>query len=174
MHGNRFTPKAKKKQDVSLQITSMADIFTILLVFLLKSYASGEAAVPPSSAIVLPTAKGSAPIAETLRMEISSDAVLVGGKRVVSLRNFRLDGEAAAELQTLKAAIGQERGRQLASTGVTGTNPEEGGGLHSKLDTRVTMLIDQKVPYQTLKKIMVAAAAQGYTDFKLAVVKVDE
>lgn len=168
---NRFTQAPSKKQDVSLQITSMADIFTILLVFLLKSYSSSEATVSPVSQLTLPQTKAGSPPIETLRLEISSDSVHVGGKRVVPLQDFRFSPNEIADLGQLTDAIGLERGRQLASVNVMQI---EGADLKNKMDTRVTIMVDQKVPYQTLKKVMAVAAHQGFTDFKLAVVKANE
>ena len=150
---------------MNLQITSMADIFTILLVFLLKSYASGEASIPPNPAINLPRTKLGKPPTETLRLEIGSNFVSVAGHRVLDLNDFRIKSED--DLASVREAIGKERGRQLAATGVNKAQED----LKGKLDTRVTVLVDQKVPYQTLKKLMTVAASQGYTDFKLAVVK---
>ncbi len=42
MKRNRFRPEIKKNQSFALNITSMTDMFTIMLVFLLQSFASGE------------------------------------------------------------------------------------------------------------------------------------
>ena len=171
MKKNRFVKIENNKQHVTLQITSMADIFTILLVFLLKSYASSDASVSPVSVINLPKTQVGKPPQETLHLEISSNAVLVAGKRIIPLQNFLLLDDENLSLEPLKQAIGMERGRQLSSVGVKNEN---GSDLKEKIDTRITIMVDQKVPYQTLKKIMSVAANQGYTDFRLATVKVNE
>ena len=42
MENGGFTIKRPGSGDMALQITSMADIFTIILVFLLKSFATGS------------------------------------------------------------------------------------------------------------------------------------
>ncbi|MGK5086405.1 biopolymer transporter ExbD [Bdellovibrionota bacterium FG-2] len=72
---------------MSLQITSMADVFTILLVFLLKGYASG--------AIVL-------------QVEISQSFIQVGGVAVTPLKQFRL----APDASSLASALKKERTRR--------------------------------------------------------------
>ena len=66
-----FMHKKKKRNDgeMSLQITSMADIFTIILVFLLKTTASGINTVSPNGAN-LPLARGREIVQDTLKMEI--------------------------------------------------------------------------------------------------------
>ena len=52
-----------QSEEMSLQITSMADIFVIILVFLLKSYATSSVNVNPMAGMSLPEAHaGDAPI----------------------------------------------------------------------------------------------------------------
>jgi hypothetical protein len=42
-----------------------------------------------------------------------------------------------------------------------------------KVDSKVVVIADQRVPYITIKSVLASAAVQGYTDFKLAVVRGD-
>src|SRR5437868_652994 len=80
-----------QSEEMALQITSMADIFTIILVFLLKSYATSAVNVTPTAGLLLPEAHaGDAPI-EAVRVEISKEAVQVDGLPVVKLTNFDFD-----------------------------------------------------------------------------------
>jgi biopolymer transport protein ExbD len=164
----KFAPFSKRKQseEMALQITSMADIFTIILVFLLKSYATSAVNVSPAAAL-LPEAKaGDAPI-EALKLEVSKDAVLVDGQPVVKLVNYDFDkadllGNGVST--TLSKALEGQRKRQII---IASSNASV------KVDSRIMVLSDQKTPYQTLKSVLASAALNGYTDFKLAVVHGD-
>src|SRR5215210_3114047 len=89
----RFLPHGNHgNEDVALQITSMADIFTILLVFLLKSYSAGVVGVSPDKNVQLPVAKGGDQAVEALKVEVSNGSVLVEGKPVARLSNYEFQG----------------------------------------------------------------------------------
>jgi hypothetical protein len=53
-----FLKRRAPHEEMSLQITSMADIFMILLVFLLKSLSSGTIQIAPSKGLQLPISAG--------------------------------------------------------------------------------------------------------------------
>jgi biopolymer transport protein ExbD len=165
-----FLHKGKRdpgNQDVALQITSMADIFTILLVFLLKSYATG--AISPTSAkgMQLADAQASDVAVEALKLEVTENAVLVEGQAVMELKSFAFDPKDLAANGTsrkLAASLEQQRKRQLL---IAKSNSDV------KIDPKIIVLADKRVPYGTLKSVLASAAVHGYTDFKLAVVKTD-
>ena len=154
-----------ESDEMSLQITSMADIFTILLVFLLKSYATGAVQVTPSSGLMLPEAQAADMEIQALKVEVSETAVQVEGQAVTALSRFRFDGadlQANGTSKTLSEALEKERQRGLM---IAKANADV------KVDPKILVIADQRVPYQTLKSVLASAALNGYTDFKLAVVK---
>jgi biopolymer transport protein ExbD len=144
---------------MALQITSMADIFTILLVFLLKGYSTGAIALTPSQGLSLPVADSKPPQEEGLQVEISEKSVLIGGKPVAKLENFILPD---SEMAVLESAFDNERKRQEL---ISQANPDV------KKDEKVIVLSDKKAPYSTVKRVLASASQRGYTDFKLAVVQ---
>ena len=149
---------ATQNSEVSLQITSMADIFTILLVFLLKGYASGAMAVTPSKGMRLPAAQGDSLSEEVLQIEISESAIQVGGNLTDSLTAFKLEEEP----QKLVEALKRESGRRAL---ISKSNDEV------KNDGKILIISDERVPYRTLKTVMKAAVLHGFSDLKLAVIK---
>lgn len=144
-----FLKRKLPSDQMSLQITSMADIFMILLVFLLKSYGSGVMEITTSKGVTMPKAAAEASSADALKVEISKSGIVLEGKPVNS-------GEA------LSKALAQERKRQIL---IAKSNSDV------KLDPRIIIIADQKVPYSTVKSVLASAAVNGYTDFKLAVVQ---
>jgi len=156
-----------QNEEMQLQITSMADIFTIILVFLLKSYASGAVTVSPTTGTLLPEAHAGDPPVEALKLEISKDAIQVDGQPVMKLNAFAFE---SADVQgngisvVLSKALEQQRHKQML---IAQSNSSV------KVDARILVLSDQKTPYSTLKSVLASAASQGYTDFKLAVVRGD-
>jgi len=163
----KFTTNADQNEDMSLQITSMADIFTILLVFLLKSYTTGAMSINPSKGVQLPAAQVGEANIDALKVEVSDSDVQVEGKSVAPLTHFEFDKQdlqANGSSAALNAALEQERKRQVL---IAQSNTDV------KVDSKIIVVADQHVPYQTLKTVLASAALQGYTDFKLAVVRGD-
>ncbi len=160
-----FNRKATKSEEVSLQITSMADIFTILLVFLLKSYSTSTVHVSPSNGLLLPQAKNGLPAIEALKLEVSATGVQVEGQPVAPLEAYKFDRKDIGNdgvSKSLEQALAKERQRQLV---IAKENPDV------KPDARIMIIADKKVPYSTLKTVLSSAAVQGYTDFKLVVIR---
>jgi biopolymer transport protein ExbD len=160
MH-NKFRKKKKLSEDMSLQITSMADIFTILLVFLLKSYATSLTNLAPVSQTKLPeaTVKGSE-IRDTLKMEVNADAILIDEKPVVRLRNFEFaPGEIAEDGRSPSIfRVLLEQRRHLP-------NPN--------LDPNLLVMADEKTPFSTIKPLLASAANAGFVDLQLIAVAPD-
>lgn len=146
---------------MSLQITSMADIFTIILVFLLKSYSTGLATVSPSQGVLLPEASAQTQMKDALKVEILRDAVMVDAKATVSLKNFSFPG-SAADAPNAKS--------EEVYDALLGSRKRMKGNM---TDSHLLLLADQRTPYATLKKVMNSAASAGFVDLQLAVVQAD-
>lgn len=162
-----FKKRKPQNEEVSLQITAMADIFTVLLVFLLKSYATSAIEINPAQGMLLPQAHAEESAVEALKLEISEKAVSLEGKPVVDLKSYSfepadLQGNGASD--SLSKALDRERQKGIL---IAKVNPDV------KVDPKVIIIADQRVPYSTVKTVLASAALNGYTDFKLAVVKGD-
>jgi biopolymer transport protein ExbD len=153
-----FRHKKKKTSDeMSLQITSMADIFTIILVFLLKTTASGINTVAPNGAS-LPVAKGKEIIQDTLKMEINRDFVTIDDKTVLNLNQFEIP---ITELQ----AGGMSQSVYQAFMNKRRSNQEVAS------NSTLLVLADENTPYSTLKSVLASAANTGFVDLQLVVVE---
>jgi biopolymer transport protein ExbD len=162
-----FMKRALPNEEMSLQITSMADIFMILLVFLLKGYATGAVNLTPAKGLLLPEAQAQVATVEALKVEISEEAVLVEGLPTTPLQKFQYaPAELAGNgtLKTLGTALKKERDRQIL---IAKSNSDV------KVDPKIMIVADQRAPYSLIKSVLASAAVNGYTDFKLAVVKGD-
>ena len=84
-----------------------------------------------------------------------------------SLVNYRFekaDIQQNGSVKDLSAALERERKRQLLIA-------EKNSDV--KVDAKVMIIADQKVPYSTIKAVLASAAINGYTDFKLATTRSD-
>ncbi len=153
--------------EMTLQITSLADIFTIILVFLLKSYATSAVSITPTSGMKIPESQFLEPPVEALKVEISENYIQVENKPVVNLHHFRFDsGEIqpnlTSKLITHALEIEKKRQQYIAQS-----------NANVKVDSKILIIADQKVPYITLKSVLASAAINGFTDYKLVAVNKD-
>ena len=158
-----FGKKKKKKPtngDMALQITSMADIFTIILVFLLKTVSNGIASVNPSIGTVLPVSKGNDITKETLSLEVTMNGVMIDQKGVVTLKNFDFPVNEIQPNGASDAVL-----NALASQRKKLNIPNQ--------STELLVLADERTPYSTLKTVMASAANAGFVDLQLVVVQAD-
>jgi biopolymer transport protein ExbD len=153
-----FGRKGKKaSEELSLQIVSMADIFTIILVFLLKTASSGIISESPNFA-ALPIANGQALAHDTLKVEISKGSVLIDDKNVLWLDNFNLpltEVQAGGMSQSIYQVLSDQR-KHLPNA----NNASE-----------LLILADEDTPYSTLKTVLASAANSGFVDLQLVVVQ---
>ena len=146
--------KAKESGAVALQITSMADIFTILLVFLLKGIASDALAITPSNGTNLPNGVNTTALSEpALMVELSNAGVLVEKEFIADYSDFE---------KPLNERLSKEREKQ---------NLISKANDSVKADGRVIILSDQKVPFSTVKVVLRSLAANGYSEVKFGVIK---
>jgi biopolymer transport protein ExbD len=165
MSTSGFQVKRRSGGDMALQITAMADIFIIILVFLLKSFASGAVNITPSAGVKIPAANITEAPIQVLLVEVSADAVQVDNKAVVSLKDYHfLAGELAAS--GISTSLDQAFDLQRKKQGLISESNSE-----VSQDNKLVLVADQRVPYVTIKAVLASAAIHGFSDFKLAVIK---
>lgn len=163
--------RRRGNEEMSLQITAMADIFTVLLVFLLKSYAVSAINVNVGKEVALPVARGGTESVEAMKVEVTMTGVYIEGNPVLKWENYEpAKGDVSAEgtLGDVVKALEKERAKQRALASVQGSENEK-----KPLDSKLLIIADKKVPYKTLKYVLASASTQDYTDFKLVVVTED-
>ena len=152
----KFRKKRNMNPEMVLSITSMADIFTILLVFLLKSFSTGISSITPSEAIVLPEAQKAEPVIDTLKMQISPFSVIIDDKTVVNLNQFQFKPS--------------DLGSKGLPTALNEVLKEQRKKDSLKKFPKILILADEETPYSTLKRVLASANDAGFIDYKLVVV----
>ncbi len=135
-----------------LNLVSLMDIFTILVFFLLVS--SGAQQLPNSKDITLPTSVADNVPKETLVIAITKTDILVQGKKVAAISDVSEDREIIiADLE--KELKFQASKRQF-------TEPD------IKTGRAVTIMGDENIPYQLLRKILATCRQANYTTIAFA------
>jgi len=144
-------------QAVALNLTSLMDVFTILVFFLLVNSASTEVLQTPKT-IKLPASEIEAKPRETVVIFVSASEVTVQGERVVLISEI-----LATESQDISAIA--EKLSQLNDKII---------GLSTKAvanSREVTILADRTVPFNVVKKVMSTCTSQGFERISLAVLQ---
>lgn len=146
-----------RKKVPGLNLTSLMDVFTILVFFLLANSSASEVLTTPKQ-ITLPDSVIESKPRETVVILVSPETVLVQGVAVVN----------TPELLTTKAekipAITQHL--DYLESNIIGINGQ--AAVDSK---EITLLADKSIPFSVLKKIMTTCTGSGYGRISLAVIQ---
>ena len=141
-----------------LNLTAMVDVFTVLLVFLLKSYAAEGTLTAAAQNLELPASTSSVPPQATITITISEDALFVEDERVGDLATLAAtEGLFVPDLgRALKARVAKARF-------IAGSNAAVA------FSGKVTILGDKQTPFAVLEKVMYTASVSEFGDIALAV-----
>lgn len=144
-----------KGKGASLSLTSLMDVFTILVLYLLVNQGSGADIDPPKT-IKLPDSIVETSPRQTIVMTVSDTAVFLQGEPVITV------AEVLESKQDYIEAVRQEMVR------LKDVSTEQGGQVAAN-NTEVTILADRGVPFKILKKLMSTSSSAGYVKISLAV-----
>jgi biopolymer transport protein ExbD len=146
-----------KKKVPSLNLTSLMDVFTILVFFLLFNTGSTEVVESPKE-IKLPHSVIEAKPRETVVIMVSPEAVLVQGQAVIGTPEL-----LATRNETIAAVTARLDQIERNIIGIS---------TKTVVDSKeVTILADKTIPFSALKKIMSTCTGSGYGKISLAVIQ---
>ncbi len=140
-----------------MNLTSLMDVFTILVFFLLVNSGSVELVEAPKD-VKLPESRQEAKPRETVVISISPEAVIVQGKAVARVQDV-LEGNAGS-LEPLAARLTELKESIVGPATMSVAESQE-----------VTILADKSVPFIVVRKIMSACTGEGYENVSLAVIQ---
>ena len=140
-----------------MNLTSLMDVFTILVFFLLVNSGSVEILDAPKD-ITLPESRVESKPRETVIITISAEDILVQGKLVAFVDDVLNDKSAAIE--PISARLAQLKESIIGTSTASVAASQE-----------VTILADRSVPFTVIKTIMSTCTSQGYENVSLAVIQ---
>lgn len=146
-----------RKRVTGLNLTSLMDVFTILVFFLLANSSSSEVLATPKQ-IKLPDSVVETKPRETIVILVGPETVLVQGETVVSTPDLLV--MKSNEVPEITARLSQ------LERNVIGISTK--GVIAAR---EVTILADKTIPFRVLKKIMSTCTASGYGRISLAVIQ---
>lgn len=151
----RHRKRAGLKASASVNLISMMDILTVLLLFLLKSYSAGGEVMVPQPGVQLPESTAEMLPQQSLIVSIDGDAIKLGSERIASV------AEVAASRDAGIPALAQ---RLPVPTPVPGAPA-------GTMSNAVTIQGDRDIEYALLRKVMFTLSQGGYDNVSLAVLR---
>jgi biopolymer transport protein ExbD len=157
--------RGRKSQGVfDIDITSLLDILTILLVFLLQSYNSSGVVINVPKGIDLPKSASESLNNFGVNIQVSKTQIWVDDKEVVNTDNADA------------GALFDDGGRrivplfnQLVKIKETIKQSEKLSPDAKKFSGVANLVVDKSLKYNYLKRVMYTCAAAGFKEFKFVV-----
>ena len=154
----RMARMARNKRAVpKLNLTSLMDVFTILVFFLLVNSTNTEVLQQPKQ-ITLPDSVVEAKPRETVVIFVGTEEVLVQGKVVARVPD--IEAFAGERIEPISVRLAELAGNVIGISTRTVADSQE-----------VTVLADKAVPFNVIRKIMATCTGEGYTKVSLAVMQ---
>lgn len=146
------------KTTFGLNITSMTDMFTILLVFLLQTFSTSDVEIVPINGMNLPSTTSNLNPIEGVRINLSKEELKIGDHLVASLqgKQFLAKDVDAKDPNFLPLLFNELN--ELAK------NPDNKEFLK---EGRLLLQADVSLPYDTLRKVLYTASMAGFPQLKM-------
>lgn len=135
------------------QLTSIVDVMTFLLFFLIKSFSVEGTVVTPSSDLELPISSSPKTPKLTTTIEITKKEIVSDGKVLANIAQVQKRNDLL--IPQLYSWMQLE-----LSKGKSNTNARE-----------VLIQSDKSVEYEIIKKVMYTCSKAGYVDFSILTIK---
>lgn len=155
---SRIDRMQRSRQSVpKMNLTSLMDVFTILVFFLLVNSATTEVLETPKK-ITLPASITEKKPRETVVIFISPKDVTVQGEVVSTLAE--IEASTTPSIAPVASRLAEVRGQVIGTSTQAVADSQE-----------VTILADRSVPFTVIKRVMSTCTSEGYARISLAVLQ---
>jgi biopolymer transport protein ExbD len=146
-----------------LMLTSMMDMFTIILIFLLFSFSENPETLKLDKNLELPHSSAELGYQKTIQIVLSKNELRLNDEVMSQVHNRQIDGLVADDLtsSTLYQRLKAKRAEQTASPPDT----ENHQAPH------ILFLCDQTHSFKTINNVIKTAGMAGYPNFQFAVLE---
>ncbi len=155
----------RSKGNITLNVTSMMDMFTIILVFLLKSYSAEGQLVTPAEGLKIPDSSVQASAKPGLELKMSENSVMVEDYVLLNRRQIK---KAIKSKDYLIAPLKKSLSKYASEAKNVASRHEQ------KFKGSIILQGDENVPYNLLVKIMYTCGQAGFPNINLIVYRKGE
>ena len=145
---------------VKLNITSMIDMFTLMVVFLLQNYSAQGQLVTPAEGLQLPTSSVEKTAEEALSVKVSKNSIMVENKMVITPAEYTaLSQQKDFLIASLYTVLSQysEQAQKSAER------------FKTEFSGKISIQGDNEIPYNILTRVMYTCGQAGYPNMNLVV-----
>jgi biopolymer transport protein ExbD len=159
---SRFSERRRGASSVStfLTLTSLVDLFTNLVLFLLYNFSAEGSAIPAADRMQLPESLAQQTPRTTVTVMITQSDIFLEGKRVADIDAVMQDAELL--IPSLKDGLDYEAERGKYFAGIQ---------AGSAFDGRITILGDKNLPFRLLEKVMFTCSQAEFGQIDLGVIR---
>ena len=162
--------KYNRKSTFTVQITSLVDLMTVLLVFLLNQQSGSAVQVSVTEGLELPTSSTSSHPTEALKVVVTSSGIFVGEKKVSEIVNGKIaessfDSKDKMFVTELFAELDKEAENSRKIASINETVAFEGN---------LILQADSKLNYDVIRKVMYTATSAGFANIKMAAINLGD
>ena len=149
--------------DGDVNINSLMDAVTIILIFLLMNFSTDPMKVTPHEKLQLPLSTTQMNAKEkTVTLTVAADNILVNDQPVIAVKNNKVDSaEEGLLIPQLKDRLDQ----------VVETTKAQNAQLGQAFKDVITIIAHGDIHYELINKVIYTAGVATFTKFKFAVVK---
>jgi biopolymer transport protein ExbD len=155
-----FGNRPKKKPGFALRLNSLLDMFTILLVFLLKSFSAEGQIMTASDDLQLPESTSDKPPKVAPIIAVTKEWIILDDKPLIKIDDIKTNGDLL--IAPLQAGLVQSRevAEKLGAM-------DERLGFHGTVD----IMGDRDASFAVIKRVMYTCGRVGFNNMLLAVYK---
>jgi len=147
-------------EEAGLSLTSMMDVMTIILVFLIKQVDTEGQLVTAAENLVLPNSTSTkVPKEVSLGLVVDQNWVLVDGQRI--LETSLVSAQDSLLVEALDVVLKEKRETEKTALLAKGESDEGGGN--------VIVQLDKNTQYDIMFKVMATCGFSGFTNVAFAV-----
>jgi biopolymer transport protein ExbD len=156
--------RGKREDQANLQLTSLMDVVSIIVVYLLKNYGSDPVLIMPTAGQKIPMSVADSPIQDGVPVYIASRSITFANKKIVQIdENGDIEAGALQNhlIGPLYDAMAEEadKAKQMAAM----QNREWNG--------RVILVGDQNLKFSTLVDVMYTAGRAEFREYAFCVIQ---
>ena len=158
---SRMARRHRLKKPATIQLTSLIDILTVLVFFLLVN-SQNVTNIPDSQQLALPKSTADKRADETvLTVMVNQKSIVVQGRKVADV----------AEAMAIKDDVIPGLAKELAYRASKTAPKVNDKGVAER---EITILGDKSIPYTLLRKVMATCSASDYSKISFAVMRTKE
>ncbi|MEO0321590.1 MAG: biopolymer transporter ExbD [Myxococcota bacterium] len=165
--------RRQKKKPPGLMLTSLLDMFTIILIFLIVSFEAESHEFRLNPDLTLPESSARAQLKPAVNVAVTGQQVLVDNEPVYTLTNGAVPGEGDVEaIDEVVEALRAEYEKRFGHLGGDAASANEADETAEASEGAIVVVqADRELEYRTLYAILRSAATAGFFKYRLAIMR---